>query len=196
MNQDQLRLQLVDDLRRQYPDGQWWKMGGVEVCCKNWTITLDQYNVPVGKTVAPHTRFRAPYVNTDGFRFCVYNKSVFTELGQVLGLVQDIEIGDEFFDREFVIQGNSADKVREMLRNRELRAILEAQPYVCFEVKDDEGWFGSKFPDGVDEVYLLLPGHVQDFERLGRLFQLFATVLHHLNSTGSASAQDPGLSLK
>jgi hypothetical protein len=39
-----------------------------------------------------------------------------------------------------------------MLRNPGLRAILEAQPYVCFEVKDDEGWFGSKFPDGVDAL--------------------------------------------
>jgi hypothetical protein len=49
---------------------------------------------PVGKSVAAHTRFRAPYVNTDGLRFCVYSRSVFTGLGKVLGLVQDIEIGE------------------------------------------------------------------------------------------------------
>ena len=168
MTNEPVWVQLVADLKRQYPDGQWWKKGRVEVCWKNWTITLDQYNVPVGKSVAAHTRFRAPYVNTDGFRFCVYSKSVFTGLGKVLGLVQDIEIGDEFFDREFVIQGNSADKVRAMLQNPGLRAILEAQPYVCFEVKDDEGWFGSKFPDGMDELYLGMPGMVEDLTRRAR----------------------------
>jgi len=40
---------------------------------------------------------------------------------------------------------------------------------------------------------LVMPGMVADFERLGLLFQLFATVLHHLNSTGSAAAENPGI---
>ena len=44
----------------------------------------------------------APYVNPDGFRFKIYRKSIFTGIGKALGM-QDVDIGDEEFDREFVV---------------------------------------------------------------------------------------------
>src|SRR5262245_15755773 len=56
------------------------------------TVTLDTYAVSAGTTTVVYTRMRAPYVNPDGFRFTIYRKSVFTDLGKALGM-QDVEIG-------------------------------------------------------------------------------------------------------
>lgn len=188
--------ELAGQLNGRFIEGGWWNHGKVEVQWKNWTITLDKYVVSTGKTMHTYTRLRAPYINADGFRFNIYRKSIFTGIGKKLGLVQDIEIGESFFDEQFVIQGNSEPKVRDMLRKPELRRLIEAQPDISFEVKDDEGWFGSKFPDGVDELYFLANGVIKDREQLRQLYNLFSAVLDHLTSTGSAYPRDPGVTLK
>jgi len=31
-------------------------------------------------------------------------------------------------------------------------------------VKDDEGWFGRSFPEGVDELYFQVPGVINSME--------------------------------
>jgi len=33
--------------------------------------------------------------------------------------------------------------------------MILAQPQIRLEVKDSEGWFGPKFPEGVDELHFL-----------------------------------------
>ena len=58
---------------------------------------------------------RAPYVNPEGFRFTIYRKGLFSDLGKLLGM-QDIEVGDPEFDEAFIIKGNDESKVRDALR--------------------------------------------------------------------------------
>ena len=41
-------------------------------------------------------------------------------------------------------------------------------------VKDDEGWFGTSFPEGVDELFFRVGGVIKDVERLKSLYDLFA----------------------
>jgi hypothetical protein len=187
--------QLAAEWQGQFVEGNWRKHDKVEARWKNWTITMDKYVVSTGKTMVVFTRFRAPYVNADGFRFRIYRKSIFTGIGKKLGLVQDIEIGEPRFDEQFVIQGNPEDKLRAMLRKPELRTLLDAQPDVSFEVKDDEGWFGATFPEGVDELYFLAHGVIKDLEQLRGVYQLFAAVLDHLTETGSAYPSNPAIEL-
>ena len=184
---EEIWRQLAGELQGQFVAGGFWKEDKVEARWEGWTITLDKYVDHGGKSHRAYTRLRAPYVNPDGFRFRIYRKSIFTGIGKALGLVQDIEIGDEQFDRDFVIQGNSEEKVRAMLRRPQLRALIEAQPDICFEVKDDEGWFGASFPEGVDELYFLASGVIKDLEQLRGLYKLFTEVLDYLHSVGSAA---------
>ena len=193
---EEIWKQFAAELKGQFVEGGWLKHDKVEAHWKTWTITLDKYVVSTGKTHHVYTRFRAPYVNADGFRFRIYRKSIFSGLGKKLGLVKDIEIGEQFFDDQFVIQGTNEDRVRAMLGRPELRRLIEAQPNICFEVKDDEGWFGTKFPEGVDELYFIADGVVKDVEQLRGIYKLFAEVLDYLSSAGSAHRRDPGVSLK
>jgi len=137
---------------------------------------------------------RAPFVNRDGFRFTIYRRGLFSDLGKLLGM-QDIEIGDAEFDRDFVIKGNNEAQVLTLFGSLRVRQLIQAQSSIRLEVKDDEGWFSANFPEGVDELYFQVVGVVKDVERLKSLYALFAETLNHLCHIGSAYENDPHLAL-
>ena len=185
---------LASEIGAIYDPGRWY--GGERVVAEvgHWQITLDSYAVSNGKTTHVFTRLRAPYVNADGLRFTIYRKSIFTGLGKWLGM-QDIEVGHPEFDDAFVIKGNSEPALRRLFANERLRELLQNQPSVHFEVKDDEGWFFRKFPQGVDELCFTVHGMIKDIDRLKSLYDLFAETLHTLCHIGSAYEDDPGIKL-
>ena len=77
----------------------------------------------------------------------------------------------------------------------EVRELIAAQPRIRLEVVDDEGWFGTQFPDGVDELRFHVPGVLKNIDQLRLLFDLFAAVLNRLCAMGSAYARDPGVEI-
>lgn len=161
---------------------------------KEWTITLDTYTVSNGKSSTTYTRMRAPYVNADGFKFSLYRSGIFSEIGEFLGF-HDIEIGNEDFDKAFVIKSFDENKVKELLAEPRIRELIDQQPRFHLEAKDDEGWFGRSFPDGVDELYFRVPGVIKDVEQLEGLFEVFAEVLNRLCIIGAAYQSAPGVEL-
>ena len=186
--------QLSAEMQATFVDGGAWKADRVEAAHGQWLVTLDTYAVSTGKTVVVFTRMRAPYANPDGFRFTIYRRGVFTALGKLLGM-QDVEVGYEEFDRDFVIKGNDENKLRQLFANAKLRDLISAQKDIKFSVKDDEGWFGAKFPDGVDELAFVVAGIIKDIDRLKKLFELFAETLDELCRMGSAYESKPDVKL-
>ena len=69
---------LSADLNARYVSGGWGTGDKVQIDHGGWTLTLDTYVVPAGKTMLVFTRMRTPFVNPTGFRFTVYRKSIFT----------------------------------------------------------------------------------------------------------------------
>jgi hypothetical protein len=187
--------QLSEQMHARYVGGGWAKSDRVEVDHGDWTVTLDTYVVSTGKTVIVFTRMRAPYVNPRGFRFMVYRKSIFTGIAKFFGM-QDIEIGHPPFDHDFVVQSTNESKVRELLANTTIRDLITRQKDIQFSVKDDEGWFGSKFPDGVDELHFTVVGVIKDVDRLKLLYDLFAETLEHLCRMGEAEKRRANVDLK
>jgi hypothetical protein len=138
---------------------------------------------------------RAPFVNRGGFRFAIHRKSIFSGLGKMLGM-QDIEVGHSVsFDDDFIIQGNDEHKVRTLFASAEVRRLIQEQPKIRLEIKDDEGLFRPYFPKGVDELAFVTLGVIKDVDRLKKMFDLFAEVLEELNRMGSATEADPGVPL-
>jgi len=127
-------------------------------------------------------------------RFTLYRKGLFSELGKLLGM-QDIEVGDPEFDEAFIIQGTDEFKVRELFADARLRALALAQPTIRLSVKDDEGWFGVRFPKGVDELHFQVVGVIKDVKRLKALFDLFSVVLDRLCQVGSGRKEEPEVML-
>ncbi len=183
--------QLADEANGHFVDGGFFGKSKVVFTHGQWSITLDTYT----SDNATFTRMRAPYVNQDGFRFDIFFENLVSEIGKNLG-AQDFQSGDADFDDQFVIKGNSEQKVRAFLASPRLRALIEAQPNIRFEVRDDEGWFGSTFPDGVDELRFTCGDFIYDTDRLKALYELFAVALDQLCHIGSAYEDDPHVGLK
>jgi hypothetical protein len=137
---------------------------------------------------------RAPFVDPEGFHFTVYRKGIFSDVGKWFGM-QDIEIGDEAFDQDFILKSSQESKLRELLGGSKIRELISQQPQIYFAVKDDEGFFRSSFPEGVDELYFQVVGIIKDVARLKLLYELFAETLDQLCRIGSASESTPNVSL-
>ena len=187
--------QLSSQLGGQFVDGGFWKGDKVLVEHGDWTLTLDTYAVSTGKVTIIYTRMRAPFVNPGGFRFNVYRKGVFSGIAKFFGM-QDVEVGDPQFDADFIVQSTDESRVRELLANATIRDLISRQKDINFSVKDDEGWFGTKFPDGVDELHFTVVGIVKDVERLKLLYELFSETLDELCRIGAAMDTPPNVKLK
>jgi hypothetical protein len=155
-----------------------------------WTITLDHHCHVGGRTEKIYTRFRAPYINTDGFRFKLHRRSVMDSIVSLFGM-NDLEIGDEELDRLFAVETNDPEAARKLLDSGALREHLRLEPDVYIGVRDSGDWFQDDYPDGVDELVLVVEDVVTDLVRLKRLYRLFAETLHRLCDIGSAHEQDP-----
>ncbi|HTD22054.1 MAG TPA: hypothetical protein VK738_05340 [Terriglobales bacterium] len=194
-SKEEIWQQLSAEINGRYVAGGFWTGDKVEATHGQWTITLDVPVITVGRrTNNSLTRMRAPYVNPDGFRFMVYRRSVFSEIAQWFGM-QDVKVGYEPFDHDFVIKGNDEAKLRLLFANARIRYLIAAQPDILFTVKDDEGWFEAPFPKGVDELYFEVMDDIEDLERLKLLYELFAETLDQLCHIGSAYENRPDVSL-
>ncbi|MBN2326603.1 MAG: DUF3137 domain-containing protein [Candidatus Omnitrophica bacterium] len=178
---------LVDEIGGKYEDGAPWEGGKIIAKVEEWTVTLDVRKFTTQHDTILHTRFRAPFVNKDGFRFTIYRKGMFGYFSKILGLEgQDVEIGYPEFDKLFIIQGNDPVKLKEFFINQKVRETMLNQPDIRMRVKDDGGWFSDVFPEGVDELNLKVEGIVSDYSRLRDLFDLFSESLHQICNIGSA----------
>ena len=179
---------LAAEMEGRYDSGSWLQGSKVEVDAGPWTITLDTYHV----NKHTYTRLRAPYVNPAGFRFHVFREGFFAEIGKAFGM-QDVDVGVREFDDAWVVQGTDAARLVQLFRTDAIRQLLGAAGQVSFQVRDDEGWFGRRFPEGVDELILTTHGVVRDLPRLKVFFALFAETLDRLVEIRAADRRDPGV---
>jgi hypothetical protein len=193
-SKEEVWQQLCNEIGAEYINNEIWKGDKVVAKVKDWTITLDTYTVSTGKSHVTYTRMRAPYVNADGFRFKIYRKNIFSGIGKYFGM-KDLEIGYPEFDRDFIIKASDESKTRSLFMNDKIRMLIQQQPAISLEVKDDEGWFGKNFPEGVDELYFQVTGVIADIKRLKSIYELFGETLNHLCHIGSAYENDPQIKL-
>jgi hypothetical protein len=186
--------QLCQEIGGEVVDGGFWKGKKVQAHVGPWPVVLDTYTESDGESSTTYTRMRAPFLNPSGFRFTIYRKGPFSGLGKFFGM-QDIEVGDPEFDEAFIIQGNDEVAVHRLLADSKIRQMLQVQPKIRLEIKDNEGWFGPKFPEEVDELFFRVPGVIKDVERLKSIFDLFAAMLDQLCRIRATSKQAPGISL-
>ena len=184
--------QVAEQMQGRFVGGGVFGTDVVQAKTGDWIITLDTYTDDDMNT---YTRLRAPYVNPEGFFFTIYRSGFFTGLKKLLGM-QDIEVGDPRFDDAYVIQGNSEHRVRKLFGNDRIRELIASQPRIQLRIRDDEGWFKTKFPEGVDELCFRSPGVIKDLVQLENLFELFTESLHQLCHDGKAYQDDVNLQLR
>lgn len=193
-SKEEIWRQLCAATGADYVQGGFWKGDKVHIAHGEWTITLDTYAVSNGKAVIHFTRLRAPYVNPDRFRFTIYRRGLFSDIAKWLGM-QDVEVGHDDFDRDYIIKGTEEPKLRALFDNPRLRELIAAQPKIHLTVKDNEGYWGPDFPADTDELCFHVRHIIKDVERLKLLFELFAETLDQLCRIGSAYEEAPKLKL-
>ena len=193
-SKEEIWSQIAADIGGEFIDGGFWGRDALVYEHGEWTIVLDTYTVSTGKSSTTFTRLRAPFVNRDGLYFKVYREGFLSGMGRFFGM-QDIEIGDPFFDDHFVIKGNDTERIRLLLEDDRLKELIDQQPRIMLEVRDDEGWFGAKFTEDTDELYFCRIGILKETALLRGLFDLFTHTLSRLVQIDSAYADDPNVRL-
>src|SRR5436190_10242015 len=179
-----------------YRDGVWQQLaaqlGGsfdrlplVRLQHRQWTIVLDLWKRGTIHTI----RMRSQFLNRDGFWFTVYPEGVVSAARKWLGM-QDVVVGHEGFDGEFVIQGNDEAKLKVLFDNPRIRLPLESQPHVHFSIADSEHSYWG-VPGGIDELCLTGSEDILDLASLKLLFELFMETLDELCRLKTIAADDP-----
>lgn len=81
----------------------------------NFVITLTQG----GKNSPPYLRVLLMKKST--FQLSLYKESLISELGKKVGVVKEVKINDEAFDKEFFIFSNKADRVISYFSNSDIK---------------------------------------------------------------------------
>ena len=175
--------QLSEEINANYIESGRFKGSRIEYIHNNWTIYLDTYTVSTGKSSITYTRMRAPFINLKKFHFKVYRRGIVSNIGKALGM-QDIEIGYDYFDNDYIIKGNDEVLLRRFFQNHKIRDLIERQSKMVLEIKDNEGKFGPKFNDNESELSFIVVGVIKDKDRLKSLFDLFVKVINEFELMG------------
>jgi hypothetical protein len=165
--------QIAADIGADYIEGGWFKGNGVVYQHGEWKLVLDTYTTSDGdNSSTTYTRLRAPFVNKDGLYFKIYRTSFFSSVGKFFGM-EDIEIGDPFFDDSFIIKGNNQQQLIRLLSDPQLKHLMHEQSRIHLEIRV-----------------------MRDVNELKALFELFTHTLTRLVQIDSAYEDDPNVELK
>lgn len=185
-SQKEIWQQFADEIGGEYIDEGFWKVKKVVAKFENWTVTLDTFTRTNENASIPYTRMRVHYKTKDEFKFKIYRKGLFSNIGKALGM-EDIEIGYPDFDEAFIIKGNDESKIIELFSNDKIRELISSQDRIYLEIKDNKGWFSPVTEEGIYNLYFETAGVIKDIDRLKSLFMLFVLILNRLTIIGSAT---------
>ena len=155
-SKDEIWSQVARDIGGEFIDSGFWGRDALIYKHGEWQIRLDTYTTSSGgdpPSSTTYTRMRAPFLNKDGLYFQIYREGFFSSIGKFFGM-QDIEIGDPFFDEQLIIKSNNAEKIRLLLADTSIKELIQQQPHILIEIRheniieirNEEGWFRSVFP--------------------------------------------------
>lgn len=194
-SKDEIWEQIAKEIKGEYIDAGFWGKDVLVFRHRQWELLLDTYSRNSGKHSTTYTRLRVPFVNKDGLHFDISREGFFTAIGKFFGM-QDIQVNNTYFDDNFLIKGNEEEKIRQLLDDDNLKTLFHKQPNVHIQIKDDEGWFGQTYPDGVDVLYFESTGVIKNKEELLNLFLLFASILDRLVFIDSAYKDDSKIKIR
>lgn len=188
-SKEEVWKQLSYKIGATYVDGGWFGTDKVVAQHKHWKIVLDAKE---GKNA--YTRIRAPFINKDGFKFNIYRTNFFSDIGVHFLGIEDAELGFDDIDCDFVIQGNDRYKLWKLFAHDRIRIIIKQHPSVNLKIKTaNTHLLFNDFDDNVDVIEFKVMGILKDVKQLSKMFDLFAEVLDHLCTIGSAYEDDPTL---
>jgi hypothetical protein len=149
-----------------------------------WALVLDTFTESSGHSSHMYTRLRVAYRAADDFRFRIYRRTVFSDVGKFFGM-QDIDVGMDAIDRDYVVQSNGVGKVQSMVFQPEVAGALAALRAGRLQARKLRK--AGVDTTGLIELSYVTGGDVKDPDRLRRMLDLVCGVLEYLARSGSAT---------
>ncbi|QDU78527.1 hypothetical protein Pla110_02310 [Polystyrenella longa] len=178
-SQRKIWSEIAQDIGGDFVEGGFWRPAVLTQEHRHWKLTLDTYTQSSGNTSISYTRLRVPFLNPQDFRFRVYTASIFTRLGELLGM-QNINVGDPGFDQKMVVKGDRINVIREVLNHPDIQAKFLMFSWIEFRIDVEKGFFSSKFPEGATQLKFTLKGVLRDQERIKNLFLLAIMLIEQM----------------
>lgn len=126
------------------------------------------------------TTFTSHLSNEPGFKFAIHKEHFTDEIGKFFG-IQDVVIGYEDFDKQFIIKTNDEAKIKELFSDASIRQALQSFTDFTFgithhsSVLDNSGTFLEFFTEtGITDVSVLRQIYHTFFEVLQKVDPLQA----------------------
>ena len=156
-------------------EGSWGQGPIMLLPYKNWQIIMDYFVVSTGQSAITYTRVRTAFKNNSDFEFKVSKEGVFSKIGKALG-GQDIPIGDEAFDSQYIVKSNDDLIVTRLLNNHEIKTKINFQKAFHLDlVKKNQ--MGIKCVEGESGLSFLTAHTLKDEAEIKELIDLFAAFL-------------------
>lgn len=132
-SKDEIWSQIAKDIGGEFIDNGFWQKDDLRYEHKEWQLLLDTFTRSHGKSRSTYTRLRVPFKNKDGLKFKIYRVGFFSSVGKFFGM-QDLEIRDQRFNDNYIIQGNNLQKIERLLGDSKLKMLFEMVPNVDVEI--------------------------------------------------------------
>jgi hypothetical protein len=161
----------------------------VPVADKPWRLAFKMHTNGFAKVATETTVVAAPFVARHPFKFSIRNSGTMEELVKILGM-QDIVIGHDAFDKEYIIQGNHPEQVKEFFACAELREKIQAQKAINLSIVDSRAkQLGMTPPPHENVLTFVEKGAINSYGRVTSLLELMVHTLERLQGLGIASAE-------
>jgi hypothetical protein len=160
---------ITDQLRLKDDDLDYSAQFTLHDCC----ITIDiDFHPESGNEQGNHTTsITAQLPEQVSFRFRVEKQDFKHEIQKLFGM-QHVVVGNQEFDKQYLVQSNDEEKVRELLSDDEVCDILLQQPVTVFEIRE------RKVGAVRDQILDLdIEDRISEPEKLKELFRAFNSVL-------------------
>ncbi|WP_316632924.1 hypothetical protein [uncultured Flavobacterium sp.] len=185
-NQINIWQELAKETNGTFKEGNSWHSDSNTINYKNWIIVSDYYKLWSGKYSTQMTRLITPIILTENFKFEIYNEGFVRKIEKLFG-AQDIEIGYPDFDKTFTIKSNNEFKIKTLLRNKEIRDLINSQTDVNIQISNYQGIWEKELPENEFELSYFINGEITDIETLKSLLELFKLILDDLYQMNAIS---------
>lgn len=175
-----------------YEKATFTKQENVTFHYKNSIILLEGYMTMIGNTPIINTRIRTIFKNPNQLNFKLYHEGFFSSIGKMLGM-QDILIGDDEFDQRFVVKSTDEIKIKQLLSDYKLKALLLFGKPITIETK-----LKDKCLKSPDESILLYEatGIIKDLDTLENILNIFERFIECMIEIGFSSESQIKSALK
>jgi len=189
-------MEYADEHKGTFDDGQKLFVMRVPVEGKPWSITFHMHQKGVGGAVTDSSSAFLPYKTKGSLSFDLFNRSLAADASKVFG-AQDIEIGEDEFDREYIIKGSDEKLVKRIFASARVQELIKLQPHLKLFIQDEPKELAEhgSVPPGIHVLAFRDKSAINSYERLSLVNDLMLAVLDEMLAADAASPQDPNFDI-